>query len=399
MSDQPNNPKKLKDLKARLGRTITPSTPKEGGGIAPPPNLGEGEIAPPPPGIGAPSTTPPAGVSPKGIVAPPMIQQQREAEARRKKAAAADPFASGSGEPVHQAVKIVIDDSAVDHAEVGRQQSFRNLLIISGGLVVGLMLGYLAGSMMGNRRTYNVTVQDGQAIYQTVRDASAVVEDVQVKVQAVASAAGGAAGRPPRVDYETITALRALEKPFEAHAFSRRNYNAFSPETVDLLFQYLDHVNQVWDQIRRLSNSVAGESRRATLDEAATAAGELSTGLTGCVPSIESDRFVCNMVFVTIEQNEDGTPKVLVRQNRRDRNSVEKQLYTGQRLDRDPSNYVILSNTATSMGVLGQTASAFAEFSAQVVALKALVDQTTEIQGRLEQKLGEVASMQEVFAL
>ena len=50
------------------------------------------------------------------------------------------------------------------------------------------------------------------------------------------------------------------------------------------------------------------------------------------------------------------------------------------------------------MGVLGEQASLFAEYVRDVGQVKALLDSTMEIQGRLENSLGEIAAKEEVFA-
>ncbi len=404
MSDEQKKPRKLKDLKARLGRTITPTTPGAPGDVAPPPGLGGDDIAPPPASVGSASIDPPAGISPRGVVAPPSIQKKREEAERRKAVAAADPFASGAVEPQNKQHVIVIDDSAVDHSEIGKAQNYRNMMLVVGGLVIGILAGYGSGSMMGGRQQYNVTVTDGDAIYDTVRDASNVITDMEARVRRLTTAANGAPGTPPSIDYDAIIQLRTIEKPFEAHAFTNRNYNAFSPETVDSLFRYMANVEDIWTRITRLKNLVSGEGRREELDAAAASVGAMGAGEaeTGCIPTVENNQFFCDLVFVRLHQEEGEAPKLMVRQSRLGRREVEKQVYTGQRFDRNPgsaSNYVIRTNTNGSTGVLGQSLGIFTEYKTQLQQLKTLLTETTELQGRLEAQIGEVAALEEIWTL
>ena len=96
MSDDPQKPRKVSDLKARLGRTIAPSTVSAGSGdIAPPPNLGG--VVPPPSNVGG-MPGPMLGTAKPKVEAPPMVQAQQAAaaeEEERRKKKKADPFAAG----------------------------------------------------------------------------------------------------------------------------------------------------------------------------------------------------------------------------------------------------------------------------------------------------------------
>ena len=84
----------------------------------------------------------------------------------------------------------------------------------------------------------------------------------------------------------------------------------------------------------------------------------MATSQTGCVPMVEEGQFRCGLVFVQPSEAEPGQPvtKAQVRASRGARRSFEKEIFTGQGLDKNPENYVILNDTRRSVGVLGQPA-------------------------------------------
>jgi hypothetical protein len=61
--------------------------------------------------------------------------------------------------------------------------------------------------------------------------------------------------------------------------------------------------------------------------------------------------------------------------------------------------HVLLIDGAGSRGVLASQTGAFGEYVNSIREIKTLMDQTVEIQGRLTTSLGEIARLQEVFAL
>ena len=394
-------PRKIKDLKARLGRTITPETKGDGdatvqppGGAAAPAEAKPKAAVPPPGGI----VPPPAAAKPAapgGIVAPPFAQKE-EPKAATPSQAPADPFAAAqpaAGGP--QEVRLVFDDSAVDDAEVGRKKKGRTMLVLGMGLFLGMLLGYGGGSVMNDRKTYNNAVRDGKDLYEAIRESSNTIEEAQRLVDQAVTAARGGPGKAPSVDYEAMEALRGLEKPFEANVFSRKNYFLFEPQTVDSMFEYYNNINLIFSKIEGLVASTSGDERREELNDAAEAAGEASA-LTGCLVQIVENRFTCSLGYVTIPEDGDGS--IELRPSRRSRRSASKQLYTGGDLAEADGEQVILINTERSMGVLGEQASLFAEYVRDVGQVKALLDSTMEIQGRLENSLGEIAAKEEVFA-
>ena len=410
MADKPT---KKRDLRARLGRTITPKTkggessaaPPAGGGAVPPPTLGG---APP-----AGATPPPAGVTPppSGVAAPPPSIGAKKASgglapppfaqaAAPVAAEPADPFAAAAAAPQQQVVRLEFDDRPVEDAEVGRKQRFRLLLVAAVVLVAGLGVGWGLGGMLERRDLYNRTVRDGQDIYNTVNEASQTVNAAQRHVDAIVTAAAGnqAEGTAPAVNYEAIEALRALEKPFDATAFTTKNYGAFMPNTVNDLFTYMMNVQKLWDMFNSLAATTLAEAHRQELDRTAQETAEGASTLYGAVISrTEDGRLGGSLAFLSIEETEGAEPRVLARGTRGGQ-AREFQVFTGgedQEVTSAPE-YVMLIDGASSRGVLAEQTGAFGRFLQQIRELKMLIDQTVEIQGRLLQALGEVARLEEV---
>ena len=396
MADTPKKPKKIKDLKARLGRTIAPNTgsaavvpppgaggvkPPASGGVVPPPS---GGVVPPPSGPGAPG----------GIVAPPFGKKAEEAKAAAA-AAAADPFASSpaSMAPGPQEVRLVLDDSAVADSEVGREKKGKTAILLGLGVIVGLILGYFVGGLNDRRSLHNTAVRDGKDLYESVQQASAKLDEAQAKVRDAVTAARGGAGETASVDYEAIEALGRIEKPFGANVFARKHYSLFQAQTVDALFDYYNKVNVIWEHIERLRGMTAGDDRRAQLNAAAESA-ENAAKTVGCIPSIQEDRYVCSLGYVIVPEGSQGT--VDVRPTATARRGVEKEVYTGADLSEETDKWVILVNNQQSMGVLGQQASLFADYVGQLGMLNAEIQAAVEVQGRLETDLGQISSNEEL---
>ncbi len=400
--------KKKKDLKARLGKTISPQGGK-GGAVVPPPSVGGaapasgGVVAPPSIGGAAPASggivAPPSigGAAPGGGVPAPPFGQPQAAAAPQK---AADPFSAKAPSAVGpREVRLVIDEKPVDDSEVGRKARGRNFILLGMGLAVGLLVGYGSGSMMSDRNLYNLAVRDGKDIYETVRGASDVVTKAQRFIDTATTAARGGPGKSPAVDYEAIQALQGLEKPLTADTFARKRYGAFQPGTVDALFEYYNNINLLWGKFERVANRSLPEARRAALDEAAAAAQNVATP-TGCVPAVVDEQLVCGLVFVGANEEGDGT-SLLVRSTITSARTFPKTVYTGnegEAFAESPGDFVILVHGPRSIGVLGQSASVFGEYASELQSIKALLDSTVELQGRLESELGLIARLEEVFA-
>jgi hypothetical protein len=392
--------KKKRDLKARLGKTISPGGAK-GGGVVPPPS--GGGVVPPPsvggsaPGGGGVVPPPSIGGAPAGggaVPAPPFGKKE-------EKKKSSDPFGpkTAAAEGPRE-VRLVIDDkTAVDDKEVGRKKRGRNFILLGVGLIVGLVVGYGGGNMMSDRQLYNLAVRDGKDIYESVRNASDVVTKAQRYIDTATGTARGGAGKAPDVDVEALEALRALEKPLDANAFARKRYGAFQPQTVDALFEYYNNVNLLWDHFERITNRTLPEARLAAIRDAA-AATQGMTNPTGCVPSVVEEQFVCGLVFVRANEETGG---MMVRASLTTTHEFEKVRFMNTEDQQsaffeNPDNFVIINHPERSQGVLGEQASLFATYAASLSEAKGLLDRTVELQGRLETDLGQIARLEEVMA-
>ena len=284
MSEQTKKPRNIKDFKARLGR--------KGGKPAAP---------------GGPPGAPGAPAGPKPAVAPPPIGKKRKGvapppfgAAAKKKPSSADPFATSSG-PIakDREVRIVVDDSAVDDAEIGRQNRGKNTILIVAGILLGLAVGIFCGAVNAERKLFNAAVEDGDAIYETVRDASETVNQAHRLLERTMRAARGAPGTDPTVDAEAISELRSLDIPLAANAFANKRYQAFTPQTVDALFTYYNNVRDLWSRIERLTTLAHGEERLAQLNQAAAVAGNITSNQTGCALQVEDEQLTCVLGFMS----------------------------------------------------------------------------------------------------
>jgi hypothetical protein len=201
-------------------------------------------------------------------------------------------------------------------------------------------------------------------------------------------------GEGPSVDYEAVEQLRALPTPFTAADFAGLNYTKFDRETVNSLFLYARQIGELWDEFDRMASRVLPEPRRKELDEAAQDETALTTSPTGCVPTLGEGGFRCGLVFVDMP---DGAPgqKLKVRATRGSK-PFEKELYQGQDLRQNASNYVILTNPEQSEGVLGRRQNAFSEYRKDLAELSRAMDTALETQGALERGLGSVAGLEEI---
>jgi hypothetical protein len=404
--------KPKKDLRARLGRTISPNTPgapaigapavgaaapaaKPGAPVPAPVALGKpvaGGIAPP---IASPVLAPPGGAGTPfgGGVAPPPFGQPRRSDPPKARAPS-DPFASGPSADGPREVRLVIDDKPVDESEVGKRNRGRNFLLIGIGLALGALLGGGFGSMNARNTLYNVTVRDGHDIYDTVTQSSTVVLDAQTKIDRLVERASGVGGQPMAVDYETIQALQGIEIPIHAGAFARKNYGAFNPGTVDDLFAYYNNVMLLWERFQRLAAQTLPEAHRTELDRTSQMAGEVTSTFYGVIPQVTDDGLVATLVV--LDPFNEATPtKRVVRQRRGATQSREMDLLTAESTITDSATFVI----PTAPGaVLADQLGAFRQYVADIREIKALMDQTVEIQGRLTTSLGEIARLEEVFA-
>ena len=369
MSDELQKSKKVRDIRERLGKNTAP----------PPPNtVEEGGVAPPPPTLG-------------GVAPPPGFVGGQAAKR-------SGPFGGTTSKGhAHQEVRIVVDEQAVATAHEGKSRRVRKLMMMTGGgaALLGLFLGVLSTTVMSKRSEYNLAVRDGKAVYEGVRVAADQVTEAKRLLDRAAGAAKARPGEGPSVDYEAIEQLRALPTPFTAADFAGLHYTKFNRETVNALFVYARQVGELWDRFDSLATRVLPESRRAELNEAAQDETAITTSPTGCVPTLGEGGFRCGLVYVDMPDAEAASTKLKVRVTRGSK-PFEKELYVGQDLRQNSSNYVILTNPEQSAGVLSQRKNAFASYRRDLAEIARLMDATLETQGGLERGLGAVAGLDEI---
>jgi hypothetical protein len=437
MSEQ----KPKKDLRARLGRTISPQTPgappiaAPAGVIAPPaaapaaaaPKAASspGQVAAPPAVVAPPAITPPAAApaakAPFGtdIAPPPFARPAEPPKPERKRP---DPFAAAP--VVQQEVRIAVDDRPVDDSEVGRRQTGRVLIVIAAGLAIGAALGAGVGTMNARRVLYNTTVRDGHAIYASVDSASRVVMDAQSHIEALATSAGGGLTGHPTVNYAEIEALVGLPEPLHAEAFSQKNYNAFQPGAVDDLFTYYNNIQELWRQFHHLSMITAGPEARPSVDAfAAVAVCPVSLGhdsasaraaiqaAADATATAASAQYVAALTtgpdgnvhgalrFAEPELGADGNPTGHILMHAAPGEAgTAVELFTAETpLTAEPTHAIVI-NGGNSAGVLSERLGSFRSFVQALQETRTLMTTTIEVQGRLTTSLGDIARLEEVAA-
>ena len=186
-----------------------------------------------------------------------------------------------------------------------------------------------------------------------------------------------------------------MPTPFTAADFAGLHYTKFNRETVNSLFLYARQVGELWDKFDSVAGRVLPQARRQELDEAAQDETAITTSPTGCVPTLGEGGFRCGLVYVDMPDGDAASTKLKVRVTRGSK-PFDKELYVGQDLRQNASNYVILTNPDQSAGVLGQRKNAFASYRRDLAELSRLMDSTLQTQGNLEKGLGSVAGLDEI---
>ncbi|MDD9939125.1 MAG: hypothetical protein OXT09_36390 [Myxococcales bacterium] len=297
---------------------------------------------------------------------------------------------------------LVIDDSAVKDDEIGRQARSRNFILVGMGILVGAAVGFGIGSTGATRDQYNMAVADGKDIYAKIQEVSKVLDSAKGHVKKAVDTSQGGAGKKASVDYKSIEALVAMERPFGAAEFSRRRYLAFPTAVVDDLFEYYNNVNLLWDKFTGLGAKTAGKTKREALDKSAAAADNLMAKQYGLVIFKTGDLFGAGMVLMKPKppepgvEPEEGAPPMMLVASREGGREVERALYMGQEdFGEKYGNYVIPVNKQRSMGLLGISANLFGGLRGDLMEVQGIMTRTTEIQGRLIKELGKVAALKE----
>jgi len=303
--------------------------------------------------------------------------------------APADPFAAAPA-PVAaaQEVRLVIDDKAVDDAEVGRKGAGKIMVAVGVAAVIGILVGWVVGSTLRERQLFDLALQDAKDVYGSVNTASNSVTQASKLIDQALKAAAPGPGKSVEVDFKAIEDLRALAKPFPADVFSRKRYGAFAePGTVDSLFLYYNNTNLLWAKIAVIAAKSLGPNSREGLAKAAKAAGELASTEYGCVPFKDGDAIRCGLLPVKASETA-GKVNVIMRSG-----NLEKALFAGQSIEDKPSDVVIMVDKGRSNEILGAATNQFQTFARDLMEAKTLADQTTAVQGQLIQQLGNIAKL------
>lgn len=451
-----NKPRDIKNLKARLGRTITPGqTGTPGGafpggapgglpGSVPPPLVGGGFPGAPSAGAGQPSGGLPApasspfgrplpapnagGRSPLGntgsnpLVPTPNASGAPAAPAPRASnpgaAPRVDPFAAASGAvAAPKRVTLVIDDSAVKDDEIGRRSRGKVLAIVIVCVLLGLGAGYGVGSTTASRGQYKMAVRDGKEIYSRIQEVQKSVETAKDLLKRAVDASSVGPGKKATVDFGAIEQLVALKRPFSANEFHRRLYRAFGNGVVDELFDYYNNINLLWDGFTSLGAKTAGQGRHDALTKSAAATDGLLNTDYGFVLAKNGEHFQAGLVFMNIPpQTAAAEPaakpdkkakkgakgkvdadaiKVKVSSSQGGQ-EVERNLYTGQPdVAESFEKYAFMVDKVRSRTILGENANLFAKFRGDLMDLNSRMEKTAEVQGRLIKDLSPIAAMSE----
>lgn len=384
----------------------SPQGPGGFGAPAPPPPdlFGQGaqpqqraSVAPPLPTASRPPSAPPQAPGGQAGQAGPAGPRGPAPAPRR-----VDPFAAAPSAPdSNKKVTLVIDDSKVDSGELGRGGTLRAVAILIAGLAVGATVGWGIGGTTQEREQYNLALRDGKEIFAKVKETSEVLASADGQLKKAVAASAGGQDTSPQVDYAAIAGLVALPKPFAADAFHRRRYRAFPSDVVDNLFDYYNDINLLWRQFALLGVRTSGADRKAALDKSAEAAGQLINHQYGVVLSKSGDVVAGGLVYVDPAANADANrpqgqaPKVAVSAAIGSK-SVERVAYVGQRdLGVNYEDYVILLDKLRSKDILGQSASAFAEYRSLLLELEQRMAKVNEAQARLLGELENIANIPE----
>jgi hypothetical protein len=387
-------PKDISDLKARLGLKsgagAAPGAPGAPGGAVPPPvapsGVSAGSVLPPPPKPGGiPGLTGPGSVLPP----PPFGQQPAPAGPDYSR----DPFAMVAPSQGPREVRLVIDEKPVSDAEIGRGRGLGRVLAVVAALAA-LGLGYAMGSTMLERVIRNRSINDGREIKTVVEGSAKALASAQARVQQAVALAN----TKKQADFETAQYLRALKKPIDANAFSRRNYIGFAAGTVDNLFDYYNGMNRLWDLFAVHAARTLAD--RADLTKAPELATALATTDYGIVLNMTDGLFLGNIVILGDPKMDGENLAGYQVRDRMGRAPVDKIIYRGAELTSENfSEVVIPINPQSKAGLLAENLSPFRDYLLRLNAINALMTENQQRQTQLLTGLSEIANLETVFAM
>jgi hypothetical protein len=407
-------PKDISDLKARLGlKGGAGAAPGAGGpssAAIPPPALGGAPVGPsgmpagaaiPPPMMGKQGgglVPPPGlggfpGLGPHAHAVPPPPFAQLKPAAPPGPDYSKDPFAMVAPVQGPREVRLIIDEKmTVTDAETGRSRGLGKVITVAIALGT-LALGYCTGSTMLDRVIYNRSVNDGREIKTVVEGSAKALAAAQARIQQAIAFAK----TKRQADFETAQFLRALKKPIDANAFSRRNYIKFNSSTVDNLFDYYNRVNRLWDLFAtHAGRTLADRTELAKAPELATA---LATTDYGVVLSMVDGLFLGDIVILGEPRMDGENLAGYSVRDRMGRPSVDKIIYRGAELTSENFSEVVMPlNPRTRTGLLAENLSPFRDYLFRLNGMNALMTEIQLRQTQLMQQLSEISNLENVFA-
>ncbi len=363
MADEPKKPKSLDDLKERLGK----STPKR-------PSRAPARPVAAPKGFGGMSS------SPKVPFGTDNAAAERSGED--------DVFgvAGGVAQPV-QEVRLTIDEADIARAHAGQKRWLRSVVALLAVFVLGALMGGGFGSSLGDRKLFNLALEDALRIKTKVDDAAPKVTAARKHVGDALSAASGADAKPS-VDTAALDALFALEQPFKAGEFSRRRYSALNPATVDSLFQYYNALTLAWQDVTRLKSIAMSPAARKDLAAAAKSSGAGASSATACIPLGGKGPARCALAFINEEKSNLNSGTIAVSETSGGA-AIDKEAYQSGDLD---ARHAIIIDAGRSRAVLGRQTSAFDEYRGR---LESLARQLTVADAKGREVLEELTKVEQ----
>ncbi len=363
MADEPKKPRSLDDLKERLGK----GTPRR------------------------PSRSPAFPVaSPKGFGGvPPVVKAPFGAPAAGPETSGEDEVfgvADGGAQPV-QEVRLTIDEADIARAHAGQKRWLRATLALLAVFVLGALMGGGFGSSLGDRKLFNLALDDALRIKSKVEEATPKVDAARKHVSDALTAASGSDAKPS-LDTAALDALFALEQPFKAGEFSRRRYSALNPATVDALFQYYNALTLAWQDVARLKSIAMSPAARKVLEDAAKSAGAGAGAASACIPLGGKGPARCALAFISEEKSDLGSGTIAVSESAAGA-VVNKEAYQSGDLE---SRHAIIVDMGRSRGVLGRQTSAFDEYRGR---LESIARQLTLAETKGREVVGELVKVEQ----
>jgi hypothetical protein len=229
MAEQQKKPKI--DLKARLGKKGVPGTP---GGSVPPP-------------MGIPK--------PGGIPAPPFGRKGPKVDASDPYSAIDASAAPARAEP--RAIKVEMSEEVVQAQKKGKSKIMALAMVTA---LVGGILGFTLGGRIESNRGAKTAVAGAKDLVNEVDVANAKVEELATLIQNAKAKLGS-----NKFPDEEVTALGAINIPFEGSNLTGKGIGRFKPVIVKMLLDYAIGAQKANDQKERLQ-AVLGGAKSGVVD-------------------------------------------------------------------------------------------------------------------------------------